>query len=147
MNIDNLPNDIIVDAKMRLSCYKELIRLAKAQQSVLTSGDNSGLSHLTSEFDRVILDLQRIGSHEESLIVRFQECGRDLENIEGYTAIRHSILEQAAELRRLIRANMELLQNAIDFTQFSIDLLYKISLSEDNNLNSNGQSILFDTKA
>ena len=114
-------DEILTGLNRRLDIYDKLAMLAETQQVILMENKLSELPENLAGFDPLLLELEQIERREESSLV----LPEDENNLfSGETRkIASSIIERAGQLSRLTALNKQLLQDAMNFVDFSIGII------------------------
>ena len=152
MDSMSITNELISIAKKRLERYQRLVALAKEQESILLENRHADLPGNIAEFDPLLMEIKRIDDAEQSLARQINDLDEEepvrlLGMDPRYDRLLQLTNVQASKLRELAHSNAEMLENAMQFVNFSIGIVCKIAADERQLPdNGNNPAIVLDLK-
>jgi len=148
MDLNALRDEMLSIAKLRMERYREMIKLAEEKKAVLTDGRHADLLEVTRRFDPILVELAQLEKREAQVIKHLEQVdlARGSFVTPEYEAIQSETRKLALQLRELTYINMTLLDNAMQFVNFSMGMISEIAT--DNHASDGGNhALIFDTKA
>ena len=128
---ENVIGKLTSTLRSRLDQYEELIALAQEQQSILVEGRHTDLSENLAKHDPILLQLKQLEKRQEGLLVYLVTEGtvpgsvRPGDFDSECRRLEESISRRAQELRELTETNKQLINNAMNFRHFSMNVICK----------------------
>lgn len=142
--------ELIEIAEQRLRNYNALVSLAEAQREILIGGRHAELLENLNEHDPILVELERLDARAGTLASHLDKNDKSPDFERKLKRLARQISEAASKLEDLVRANAELLTNAMNFVSFSIALISKIATDQQSyNPNSDltpGLALMLDRK-
>ncbi|MHB0912634.1 MAG: flagellar export chaperone FlgN [Armatimonadota bacterium] len=124
METERIKSELISTARLRLQHYGLLVEMAEEQQSILIQGRHSELAENIAGFDSLLLELSKLSKREELLVCDLADSRSEASDISSTLCnISEEMLKHTERLRELSRSNMQLLNNAMEFIDFSIGII------------------------
>lgn len=149
MDLGKVSSELLSLASRRLEIFRELVRLAEEQRTILVEGRHGDLLDNVRKNDSLLTTLSQIEKHEKVLLEHLENANDEHGFKPAYRHLNQQALETAAHLRELVSVNKELLENAAEYVRYSVSVLSKIASESSGNLDLNGcnhTTLLIDRK-
>lgn len=134
MDQETIRNEILKTAHARLERYEALVNLADEQKTILLESKHTDLPGNLVKFDPLLLEIKQLDRREESLFGQYEEmAGMPFDDRE-YKSLASDIAGRAERLHNLAEVNRQLLDNAMEFVNFSINIVCKVAAELNPNL-------------
>lgn len=143
-------SELLSLASRRLDIFRELVRLAEEQRSILVEGRHGDLLDNVRRNESLLLTLSQVEKHEQTLVELLRDAGDEHGFRSAYRHLNQQALEVAAQVRDLVSTNRELLENAAEYVRYSASVLSEAASDSSRGLNSDGHNyptFLIDRKA
>jgi len=147
------PDQLVTTAALRLEKLTKLVTLADKQQAMLLESKHSDLEENLREHELTLAELAQLNRQEEALMGQPDVAG-DTATLRGggHEAIARDTTDTCRRLSSLVQCNAQLLDNAMQYVDFSLGILTSLFTGErPYDLKSDGAAnspaIMLDTKA
>ena len=147
------PDQLVTTAALRLEKLTKLVTLAEKQQGMLLTSKHADLEENLREHEMTLAELAQLNRQEEVLMGQMDGAGEPPTLSGGrYEAIARDTTDTCHRLSSLVHCNTHLLDNAMQYVDFSLGILTSLATGErpydlkpDGAANS--PAIMLDTKA
>lgn len=159
-----IENELMHIAKLRLERFAQLVTLAEEQREILVHARNSDLPANVAEHDRLLVELGKLESKEDKIkaILSNGSAGAspsqaspsqwtpNAELEQAITDVNIRAVELALMFQQLTYTNKELLDNAMEYINFTLAVISKLACEDQSNAcgseMTNTHAILLDRK-
>jgi flagellar biosynthesis/type III secretory pathway chaperone len=160
-SMDSLINELTSVLEQEAKLYNELLAISKNKTPVLVEGKVTELENIVKVEQSLVLQMSKLEDQRENLIGKISEAAAvkpeeltvtelirhvDREQGEKLEAAKNDILNATAELGNANQLNIRLINNSLDFINFSMNLIVSPG-SEDNNYNVGAEKSRKKTKS
>lgn len=136
----------------RIASYEKLLALSKEQEHILLGPGYSELPDNLGKFDPIVLAMKKLERKEESVreYLRKKQSAGELLDFElmddRIKEMARFAMDQAVELRKITKTNMQLIENLMKFVNFSIGIVCRVASGHSCEESGASPAILLDMK-
>ncbi|AEV70535.1 flagellar protein FlgN [Acetivibrio clariflavus] len=167
MNSRNI-DELISILEREIGIYEELLKISRDKTDVIVKGKTAELDNITKVEQTFVLDIGKLEALREKAVnhlvndigmnntvsdITISELAKylDNENAQRLENCKNNLLNIINEIKNVNDLNSKLIQNSIDYINFSINLLSSIpeannNYSKSGNTNEGIQKTYFDVK-